>query len=298
MGNSCRVIPAIGGIFRNISLTARAHCGPIRRPQQKTRTKPSLAPPPPKRSRDKRRPMDNSFMVGLSAQQVLRQRMDATANNLANMTTAGFKVEHVVSRELSEKPANASDLPNDISFTDAWMLQRDFAPGPLERTGNPLDFALEGEGFFAVQTAGGEAFTRDGRFGLDDQGRIVTRTGDPVLGDGGPITLNPDGGPISVSQEGSISQDGVVVGTLRVSTFDTPGALEKIGANMWRATDEAPRAMTGKIAAGFVEGSNVNAIQELTDMIEISRAYTSVAKMLSQSDELRGTSIEKLARVG
>jgi flagellar basal-body rod protein FlgF len=298
MGNSCRVNPANSRLLRNISLTARAHCCAIRCPQQKTRTKQPGPAAAEARRRDKWRPMDNSFMVGLSAQQVLRQRMDSTANNLANMTTAGFKVEHVVSRELSEKPANASDLPNDIAFTDAWMLQRDFAPGPLERTGNPLDFALEGEGFFAVQTAGGEAYTRDGRFGLDDQGRVVTRTGDPVLGDGGPITLNPDGGPISVSREGSISQDGVIVGTLRVSTFDTPGALEKIGANMWRATDEAPRAIPGTIAAGFVEGSNVNAIQELTDMIEISRAYTSVAKMLSQSDELRGASIEKLARVG
>jgi flagellar basal-body rod protein FlgF len=242
--------------------------------------------------------MDNSFMVGLSAQQVLRQRMDATANNLANMTTAGFKVEHVVSRELSEKPATASDLPKDIAFTDAWTLQRDFSSGPLERTGNPLDFALEGEGFFVVQTAGGEAYTRDGRFGLDDQGQLVTRNGDPVMGDGGPITLDPAGGPISVSREGAISQDGAVVGTLQVSAFDTPGALEKIGSNMWRATDEAPRPAEARLAAGFVEGSNVNAVLELTEMIEISRAYTSVAKMISQSDELRGVSIEKLAKVG
>lgn len=298
MGNSCRVIPAIRGLRRNISLTARGHCGRIRRPQQKTRTQPQPGPAAAEaRRRDEWRPMDNSFMVGLSAQQVLRQRMDSTANNLANMTTAGFKVEHVVSRELSEKPASASHLPGKIAFADAWTLQRDFSPGPLERTGNPLDFAIESEGFFAVETPSGEAFTRDGRFGLDDQGRVVTRNGHPVLGDGGPITLDPDGGPISISREGSISQDGVVVGTLRVSTFDTPGALEKIGSNMWKPTDEAPRPFAGSIVAGFVEGSNVNAIQELTNMIEISRAYTSVSKMLSQSDELRGASIEKLARV-
>jgi flagellar basal-body rod protein FlgF len=298
MGNSCRVNPAIRGLLRNISLTARAHCGAISRPQQKTRTKQPGPAAAEARRRDKWRPMDNSFMVGLSAQQVLRQRMDATANNLANMTTAGFKVEHVVSRELSEKPATASDLPKDIAFTDAWTLQRDFSSGPLERTGNPLDFALEGEGFFVVQTAGGEAYTRDGRFGLDDQGQLVTRNGDPVMGDGGPITLDPAGGPISVSREGAISQDGAVVGTLQVSAFDTPGALEKIGSNMWRATDEAPRPAEARIAAGFVEGSNVNAVLELTEMIEISRAYTSVAKMISQSDELRGASIEKLAKVG
>jgi flagellar basal-body rod protein FlgF len=243
--------------------------------------------------------MDNSFMVGLSAQQVLQKRMDTTANNLANMTTAGFKVEHLITRDLSEKPASSSDTPTEINFADAWMLQRDFSSGPIEQTGNALDFAIETEGFFAVQTATGEAYTRDGRFSLDEQGRIVTRNGDPVTGEGGPITLNPTGGPVSVSREGSISQDGQIVGKLKVVDFKTPAALEKVGANLWRATDEQPTASTtAKVISGFVEGSNVNAVQELTDMIEISRAYTSVAKMISQSDELRGTSIDKLARVG
>ena len=246
----------------------------------------------------KRRPMDNSFMVGLSAQQVLQKRMDTTANNLANMTTAGFKVEHLVTRDLTEKPAAASDAPNDISFADAWMLQRDFSTGPIEQTGNALDFAIEGEGFFAVQTAAGQAYTRDGRFSLNGEGQIVTRDGNPVMGENGPITLNPTGGAISVSREGSISQDGQIVGALRVSNFQTPAALEKVGDNLWLATDEQPTPATdARVVSGFVEGSNVNAVKELTDMIEISRAYTSVAKMIQQSDELRGTSIDKLARV-
>jgi len=248
---------------------------------------------------DKRRPMDNSFMVGLSAQQVLRKRMDATANNLANMTTAGFKVEHVVTRDLTEKPASASDNPNEIAFADAWTLQRDFSTGPIEQTGNPLDFAIENEGFFVVQTAAGQAFTRDGRFNLNDRGEIVTRNGEVVQGQGGPITLNPTGGPLSVSRDGAISQDGQIVGTLRVANFQTPAALEKVGSNLWRATDEQPTDVTNpRIAPGAVEGSNVNAVQELTEMIEISRAYASVAKMLAQSDDLRGASIEKLSKVG
>jgi flagellar basal-body rod protein FlgF len=243
--------------------------------------------------------MDNSFMVGLSAQQVLRQRMDTTANNLANMTTAGFKAERLVMRELSERPAAAHDTPQDIAFVDAWMLQRDFSTGPLEQTGNPLDMAIEGEGFFVVQTAEGEAYTRDGRFALDAQGRIVTHSGKLVMGEGGPITIDPQGGPVSVSREGSVSQDEALLGTFRTAAFDTPEGLEKVGDNLWRATDEAPRPpQNSRIAAGFVEGSNVNAVAELTQMIEISRAYQSVSKMISQSDELRGAAIEKLARVG
>ena len=237
-------------------------------------------------------------MVGLSAQQVLQKRMDTTANNLANMTTAGFKVEHLVTRDLTEKPAAAADTPNEIAFADAWMLQRDFSTGPIEQTGNPLDFAIEGEGFFAVQTAAGQAYTRDGRFTLNQQGQVVTRNGDLVMGEGGPVTLNATGGPISVSREGSISQDGQIAGTLRVSNFQTPAALEKAGNNLWLATDEQPAPATdARVVSGFVEGANVNAVKELTDMIEISRAYTSVAKMIQQSDELRGSSIDKLARV-
>lgn len=238
-------------------------------------------------------------MVGLSAQQVLRQRMDVTANNLANMTTAGFKAERLVMRELSERPAAASDNPAEIAFVDAWMLQRDFSTGPLAQTGNPLDMAIEGEGFFVIQTEAGEAYTRDGRFTLNEQGQVITHTGDLVLGDGGPITIDPEAGPISISREGTISQNEANVGKFRTVAFDTPAALEKVGDNLWRATDEAPRAPeNSRVAAGFVEGSNVNAVSELTQMIEISRAYQAVSKMISQSDELRGASIEKLSQVG
>lgn len=237
-------------------------------------------------------------MVGLSAQQVLQKRMDTTANNLANLTTAGFKVEHLVTHELSQKPATADDAPHEISFADAWMLQRDFSTGPLEQTGNALDFAIEGDGFFEVQAQMGTAYTRDGRFNLNDKGEVVTRNGDLVAGEGGPITINPQGGPLSVSREGSISQDGVAIGKLKVMKFQTPGALDRVGSNLWRATDEQPvAAPEARVVSGMVEGSNVNAVLELTEMIDISRAYTSVAKMLAQSDELRGTSIEKLARV-
>ncbi len=238
-------------------------------------------------------------MVGLSAQQVLRQRMDTTANNLANLNTAGFKSERLVMRDLSVRPAAASDSPNEINFVDAWTLQRDFSAGVMEQTGNPLDIAIAGEGFFVVQTAAGEAYTRDGRFALGPNGQIVTHSGAPVMGDGGPITLDPALGAVSISADGTIAQNETTIGRLRVVAFDTPGALEKQGGNLWRATAEAPREPEFiKVQAGFVEGSNVNAVLELTQMIEISRAYQSVSKMISQSDELRGTSIEKLARVG
>lgn len=243
--------------------------------------------------------MDNSFLIGLSAQQVLRQRMDATANNLANLTTAGFKAERLVMRELVEKPATAAESPADITFVDAWMLQRDFSAGPIETTGNPLDVAIDGEGFFVIQTAAGQAYTRDGRFALGPDGQIVTRNGDPVLGDGGPMTVDPEAGTLTITKDGTISQGETTLGKLQVVAFETPEALEKLGGNLWRATGEQPRPPeNARFVPGAVEGSNVNAVSELTQMIEISRAYQSVAKMVSASDELRGAAIDKLARLG
>jgi flagellar basal-body rod protein FlgF len=104
---------------------------------------------------------------------------------------------------------------------------------------------------------------------------------------------------VAVARDGSVSQNGLLVGALDIVAFDTPAGLEKLGDNLWRATDEAPRPPQAlRVASGFIEGSNVNAIEQITQMIEISRTYQSVSKMISQADELRATSIEKLARVG
>jgi len=243
--------------------------------------------------------MDNSFMVGLSAQQVLRQRMDTTANNLANMTTTGFKAEQLVMRPLTERPAAASDRPTDISFVDSWRLQRDFSTGPIEQTGNPLDAAIEGEGFFTIQTPQGVAYTRDGRFTLGPGGELVTRQGYPVLSGGGPLVLDPAVGEVEIGADGGVTQGGQIIGRFDIVTFPNPTALEKAGDNLWKATDEPAEPATAfRVVGRALEGSNVNAIAEITQMIGVSRAYESVSKMIVQADDLRAASIEKLARVG
>jgi flagellar basal-body rod protein FlgF len=243
--------------------------------------------------------MDNSFLVGLSAQQVLQKRMDTTANNLANLTTAGFKAERPVMREITERPAAASEAPTDVTFVDAWTLQRDFSAGPIEMTGNPLDVAVDGDGFFVVQTQAGPAYTRDGRFALGPGGELVTHSGDPVMGEGGPITLDAEAGEVTIGKDGAISQNNQTIGKLQVVVFDKPEQLEKMGGNLWKANGIASHAPERvAVTPGAVEGSNVNAVSELTQMIEISRSYESVSKMISQSDELRADSIQKLAQVG
>ena len=148
--------------------------------------------------------MDNSLAIGLATQQLLRRRMDVTANNLANVNTTGFKVESVVSRELSERPAETVENPGSVSFAEGWRLQRDMGVGSLQRTGNPLDVAIASEGFFTVEGIGDETlYTRDGGFSIDEQGRLVSRAGLAVLGsmadgDGGYVA--GDAGEIQIDQ--------------------------------------------------------------------------------------------------
>ncbi|MEM6625404.1 MAG: flagellar basal-body rod protein FlgF [Pseudomonadota bacterium] len=245
--------------------------------------------------------MDNTLLVGLSAQQVLRQRLDVSANNLANMDTVGFKAEALVNREIEEKPARVTERPSDVVFVDAWALQRDMSVGPIERTGNPLDVAIEGDGFFAIESPGGEpVYTRDGRFSIDGDGRLVTRSGLLVLGEGdAPIQTDPEAGPVKISQDGAIGQGDAEIGRFKLVDFQTSGALEKIGDGLLKATVEEPGPPeTIRLAQGFVEGSNVQAIGEMTRLIEISRAYEGVSRMLNQSNQLREKAVDKLARVG
>lgn len=237
-------------------------------------------------------------MIALTSQRLLRDRMDVVANNMANVSTAGFKAEVPLAREVARKPAEALDRPQDVRFVEGWALQRDMRAGPVQQTGNALDLAIEGEGFFAVQTRAGPAYTRDGRFSLTAEGLVVDREGRPLLDDtGAEIALNPALGPPAISAQGLIRQNGAEVARVGVSTFPTPGALEKIGDNLWQPTDEtAVQAETATVRQGAVEGSNVNAVLEMTRMLEIARAYESATRIVRNTDELRSRAIDRLGR--
>ena len=255
--------------------------------------------------------MDNSLAIGLATQKLLQQRMDVTANNLANVDTTGFKVESVIARQLEERPASTVERPNDVSFAESWQLQRDMRTGPLERTGNPLDVAIAGEGFFSIGGVGEDTlYTRDGSFNIDENGRLVSRTGLPVLGQtangdgayvegaGGEIIIDEALGPVTITQAGAIMQGNNEIARLDIVAFDTPAALEKRGGNLLAATDEQPREPVNlRVEQGQLEGSNVQAVLELTRMIDIPRTYQSVAKMISEQNNMREQAISKLARL-
>jgi len=248
--------------------------------------------------------MDNSLYVGLSREIVLQQQMDLIANNIANADTSGFKVEALQTAEDPERPAFTLGGPAPVKFVASNGVLRDFGQGALRRTDSPLDLALDGAGFFRVQTAGGERYTRDGRFRLDDSGRLTTQAGQPVLDDGGgEIVLDPQKGPVAIGPDGTVSQgtgkDILRVGKIGVASFANLSGLEKAGDNLFRNTSnvqptpvEAPR-----VRQGMLESSNVNPILEMTRMIEVSRAYEQMAKMMDTQADLSARAVDSLGKV-
>ena len=243
--------------------------------------------------------MDNALLVGLNAQQSLRQRLDVVANNLANMNTAAFKAEVALNEMVIERPSKAYDEPNDVRFTNIDRMHRDMTAGTLRPSDNPLDFGLAKENaFFAVNVGGQTFYTRDGQFALDDLSRLVTHEGGFVLDDTGTeMVFDPEGGRPELTPDGKIRQGNVEIGRLGVYSFETPAALEKAGTNLWSPGDQAAEAVElPEVRQGVVEQSNVNAIFEVTRMIEISRAYTSASRLVKDADELRKNAISTLGK--
>jgi flagellar basal-body rod protein FlgF len=181
---------------------------------------------------------------------------------------------------------------------------RDVSQGPMQQTGSPLDMAVDGNAYFAVQTAGGERYTRDGKFSLNNQGQLVTADGNLVLGTGGPITFQPTDHDINIAPDGTVTVlEGVnnidsIRGKIRLVSFDDPQKLAKQGFNLY-ATGSATVQADSKAAVrqGYIEKSNVNAVAEMSRMVEVMRTYTQVANLLQQQSDLHKSAIEKLADV-
>lgn len=243
--------------------------------------------------------MDNAMLVGLSRQLSLRQAMDVSANNIANAQTAGFKAERVMLEVDPSSRARHADGPDRIAFVEDWAMGRDFGQGSLERTGRPLDLALQGEGFFTLETPAGERFTRDGRFTVNQDGELTAQDGARVLDDlGQPVRVDAAAGPVTISETGQISQDGLPGQRIGVVRFEQLGQLEKTGENRFSAPEDAERVFENppQILQGHSETSNVRPIAEITRMMEVSRSYASVTKMIRDADELSRKAIERLGR--
>ncbi len=214
----------------------------------------------------------NSGLYAACAGLVARtQALDLAANNLANLNTNGFKAQAPTFRSLLA----GSDLPqNKIveavnNFGVTGDNRTDLQQGSLEATGSDTDFAIEGSGFFVVQTGAGRAYTRDGNFHVDQHGQLATASGDAVLGNQGPI-LVPEG-KLSVSKDGTISVDGALAGQLKLVTL--PAASPRASGNSQFVApvgDERP-APAASIVQGSLEGSNVNAISAAVGLVALQR---------------------------
>lgn len=242
--------------------------------------------------------MENAQLIGLSRQIALARQMDVVANNVANINTSGFKSEALLFEEYLMPIAEYSSAPiasdQDLSYTQDWATVHDFRAGSIVQTGNELDLALEGDGFFAVQTPEGEKWTRDGSFKLDNTGLLVTNNGYPVNSEGGEIRFEPNETDIRFNPDGSITSSAGLKGNMRIVRFDNPQALTREGFNLF-AGGEPIATLDNRVMQGAVERSNVSGVTEIANMIRVQRAYESVGALLDRQNELRESAIQRLA---
>lgn len=231
--------------------------------------------------------MESTTYIALSSRGALRREMNAIAHNMANMNTTGFKGERMMFVDHVQRSRSGDFIADQrLSFVRDVASFRDTTEGPIEQTGNPLDLAIHGEGYFAVQTPDGELYTRNGNLRLDNGGQLVTQDGRPILSDAGtPIFFAPTDTDISITGNGTVSTENGQIAKLRVVTFANDQALQNAGGGMY-STDQLPiDKLDAEIAQGALEKSNIEAILEMTRMIEVNREYSRAQKMMDREDE-------------
>lgn len=257
--------------------------------------------------------MYTGLYAAVSGSLTQEKRLAILNNNLANATTVGFKTDHAVFR-VAELPlivgtvtpegyptavvASLDPLEGRHSPQQQLVVTHtDFSQGPIRETGNPLDVALDGQGFFVVQTPDGVAYTRQGSFSINADGLLVTREGLLVQGEQGP--LNVGGGNVSIDASGEVSVGGVPQGRLRLVDFASPYGLQKMGDSLFRAATPEVQELTSTglvVHQGAVEASNSDPIQLLSATIVASRAYEAYQKVIQAFDETAGRAVNDLAK--
>ncbi|MBN9460978.1 MAG: flagellar basal-body rod protein FlgF [Burkholderiales bacterium] len=231
--------------------------------------------------------MDRMIYLSMSGAKALMQRQDALAHNLANGDTAGFRADRMAFRAVPGEQ-------RDAATTRVWALEAsagfDAQQGPLRQTGRALDVAVSGSGWFAVQTASGdEAYTRDGSFEVGADGTLQNRRGQPVLGDGGTLSI-PPGAEVSIGSDGTVSarignQPPFQVGRLKLVNPQLDELRKDAdGLVRMRTGDEAPVDESVRIVTGSVEGSNVNMVESMVGMIALTRQFEMQMRMLQTAE--------------
>lgn len=244
--------------------------------------------------------MNSGLYTAYSGLLARHDTLTVVANNLANVDTPGFKADRPFYRLYNDAMRRARGTPLEHAINNGVTLEgpaTDFSSGALTHTGNELDFALE-RGFFAVQTPNGVRYTRGGGFTVDAERRLVTRSGFPVLGQNGPITLPP--GSVHADAEGSISVNGAPVDKLRVVNFQNLGGLHKEGHSLFvqASSGEPELAVTEpSLRQGYLEKANSDPIRTATEMIEVLRQFQSLEKSVEVlMNDVNARVIEQVGR--
>jgi flagellar basal-body rod protein FlgF len=249
--------------------------------------------------------MENALLVGLSRQITLGRELDVVANNIANINTTGYKADGSLFEEYLSSAARSGQTGGRVSFVQDRGTWHDLSAGPIEKTGNPLNVAIDGSAFLVVQTPAGERYTRNGALQINATGELVTSDGNQILGEAGPIVFQPNDRQVTISKDGTISvREGTAKtdslrGALRLVAFDNAQQLQKDGSNAFAAVNgaQAQPTKTSNVLQGSLEKSNVRGVVEMTRMIEITRSYAQVAAILQQQGDLSQSAIDKLADV-
>jgi flagellar basal-body rod protein FlgF len=244
--------------------------------------------------------MDSGYYAACAGLAAQTQALELVANNLANLGTAGYRGQQATFRSLLAGTGAVAGNPLNAAVNDFGVLggsRVDRASGSLTATGNPLDVAVAGTGFFAVQSANGIVYTRNGGFHTTPTGRLVTGQGDAVLGEQGAITL--PNGAVAVSADGTISVDGTVVAKLRLAEFSPDTSVRAVGNASYEApTGSELPAASSSVRQGMLEDSNVSPVEGVVQLIAIQRNAEMMQRALTVFDsQFNQTAVQDLPKV-
>jgi flagellar basal-body rod protein FlgF len=245
--------------------------------------------------------MNSGIYPAVSGSLAAMRRMDVISNNLANINTPGYKKEKMSFEGLLAGPVNPPAVPQGKTADPILQKENiyiDYASGPTSQSGNTLDLALNGDGFFAVTTPQGTAYTRQGNFRTTADGTLVTMDGYPVQGVGG-SAVRIQGSRVEIDSKGGVTVDGEVTGAISVVDFEKPYTLTKIGSALFVASDPqaAPLAGKAQIQQGYLEGSNVESISEMVQMIETNRYFEACSKVIQNFDSISSRAANDIGKV-
>jgi flagellar basal-body rod protein FlgF len=247
--------------------------------------------------------MNRAVYAAASGSVAALARLDAATQNLANVSTAGYKATRPIFRVAEQDGGPRGAVDPVLGRTAAQVVEvetaRDFSQGPIKASGNPLDVAISGDGFFAVATPRGERYTRQGTFSLDNEGFLVTAHGERVQGDNGDVRVGQ--GNVAIGDDGRVVVDGSEVGRIKLVTFGDNPALQPEGATLFApvpgATPTPIDPSRVRVEGGAIEGANVDAVAGMIELVDVARGFEQYTAALKQLDEIAKSSINDLGRV-